>query len=584
MASKMDDDIFFGTSGPRNNVEIAIVGEAWGREEDAAKRPFVGQSGKELDRMLMETGIHRPNCFVTNTVPARPDNNEMWRFFEPGAKNPNPPLRGLHPTPVVLDGLRRLAAQLDIIKPKVVLAAGNYALWALTNCTGHSVPSEAEGRRCPNGIESWRGSLFYCDALPGELAKTKCIPIIHPAAIMRAWYNRAPTVHDLRVRVPMALRDDWRPHDEVVWAPPSFIQAVTKLEKWLTRAEEGEKFRLVCDIETARTLITCIGFADSHKFAMSIPFIVLGPKTFDSYWTPDEELRLFLLIRKVLTHPNILIEGQNFIYDTQYLIALLGCSPRLDFDTMLAHHLLFPGTPKGLDYLSSLYCKYHWYWKDDGKEWNTKGGLPTLLAYNALDCLRQFECGTELRRLITEMGQEPQWKEELEKHFLALRMMLRGTLIDKNARGMMALQLMAQAGDLANWFKKILPQEIVTGDAKDPTPWYDSTHQQRAFFSQELGLSLPLHRKTKRITFGAEALDYLAKKHPEFTRLFKNLEDYRSLEVFHNTFVKAPLDFDGRMRCSFNPAGTETFRWSSSKNAFGRGTNLQNIPKGNDDE
>src|SRR6185312_5176356 len=38
-----------------------------------------------------------------------------------------------------------------------------------------------------------------------------------------------------------------------------------------------------------------------------------------------------------------------------------------------------------------------------------------------------------------------------------------------------------------------------------------------------------------------------------------------------------PLDPDGRMRCSYNVVGTENGRWSSSKNAFGRGTNLQNV-------
>lgn len=41
--------------------------------------------------------------------------------------------------------------------------------------------------------------------------------------------------------------------------------------------------------------------------------------------------------------------------------------------------------------------------------------------------------------------------------------------------------------------------------------------------------------------------------------------------------LRTPLDADGRMRCSYNVVGTENGRWSSSKNAFGRGTNLQNI-------
>lgn len=41
--------------------------------------------------------------------------------------------------------------------------------------------------------------------------------------------------------------------------------------------------------------------------------------------------------------------------------------------------------------------------------------------------------------------------------------------------------------------------------------------------------------------------------------------------------LRTPLDPDGRMRCSYNVAGTKTGRWSSSKNVYGRGTNLQNI-------
>ena len=58
----------------------------------------------------------------------------------------------------------------------------------------------------------------------------------------------------------------------------------------------------------------------------------------------------------------------------------------------------------------------------------------------------------------------------------------------------------------------------------------------------------------------------------------------RSLGVFLSTFVNAPLDVDGRMRCSFNIAGTETYRFSSSKNAFGSGMNMQNIPKGGESD
>ena len=88
---------------------------------------------------------------------------------------------------------------------------------------------------------------------------------------------------------------------------------------------------------------------------MTIPFIRLTGLGFDSFWTEVQEYEIVHRIRKILTHPQVSIEGQNFLYDTQYIYAFLAALPRLEFDTMLAHHLLFPGTPKGLDYLSSFY-------------------------------------------------------------------------------------------------------------------------------------------------------------------------------------------------------------------------------------
>jgi DNA polymerase I-like protein with 3'-5' exonuclease and polymerase domains len=98
-----------------------------------------------------------------------------------------------------------------------------------------------------------------------------------------------------------------------------------------------------------------------------------------------------------------------------------------------------------------------------------------------------------------------------------------------------------------------------------------------------LGIKIPLHRKNKTETLGKEALNELREKYPIWRPMFDLLSDIRSVGVFITHFVRAPLDPDRRMRCSFNPAGTETFRWSSSKNAFGRGANLQNLPKGDED-
>ena len=53
-------------------AKVMIVGEAPGDQEVRESAPFVGASGQELSRMLMEAGIHRSQCFVTNVIRIKP--------------------------------------------------------------------------------------------------------------------------------------------------------------------------------------------------------------------------------------------------------------------------------------------------------------------------------------------------------------------------------------------------------------------------------------------------------------------------------------------------------------------------------
>lgn len=75
----------------------------------------------------------------------------------------------------------------------------------------------------------------------------------------------------------------------------------------------------------------------------------------------------------------------------------------------------------------------------------------------------------------------------------------------------------------------------------------------------------------------------LHKEYPEFGGLFERLRMHSSAE---NTYgvVNANLDPDDRMRSFFGAGGTETHRLNSAKNAFGRGANMQNLTKGEEDD
>jgi DNA polymerase-1 len=330
-----------------------------------------------------------------------------------------------------------------------------------------------------------------------------------------------------------------------------------------------------------------MAFADgpyaSGSTALVIPFVRPEPGgNFGNYWTAEEEIALTRRLVTLWSYPNVRIEGQNYNYDTQWIEAFYASRPNLDFDTMLAHHLLWPGTLKSLDYISSLYNHYYWYWKDDNKEWDVKGNFEQHLRYNAEDALRTFECATELRKQIAQQNFLELWEIEKEKNDLALDMMRRGIAIDRNRRTEMGFMLSMEKGRINDWLRGLMPQSFL-GDLAPKSSkksWWESTHQQKTLFYEILGLKTQKKRKTGAITIDAEAIEKLRGEAPELERIWKALEMQRSISVFHDTFISAKLEPDGRLKSSFNTAGTETFRWSSSTNAFWRGGNLQNIPKG----
>ena len=66
--------VVFGVGNPE--ADLMFVGEGPGRDEDLAGEPFVGRSGKLLDKlMIQEIGIDRSSCYIANVVKCRPPNN-----------------------------------------------------------------------------------------------------------------------------------------------------------------------------------------------------------------------------------------------------------------------------------------------------------------------------------------------------------------------------------------------------------------------------------------------------------------------------------------------------------------------------
>lgn len=566
---------FFGTSGPRA-TDIMLVGESWGAEEETKCTPFIGLAGHELDRILAEAGILRASCFITNVVPARPPDNKLSAWFTTGV-----PIWGCVVEEVVFEGLRALKKQIEVVQPQVIVCLGAFAFWALCREAPLSkLPKKDGGHMVPSGITAWRGSMLTSRVEYGDAYKV--LPTLHPSYINRSWTERPYLVHDLKARVPQALEDKWTGRMAQRLFEPPFDVALTFLETILDRADR-EPVKLVCDIETRGRNITCIGFATSTTYSICIPLVKLREdRGLDSYWPEVLEFELFVLLRRVLLHPNMLLVGQNFLYDMQYLSVwlALGDGIKCHFDTMCAQHTMFPGTEKGLDILSSLYCEHHVFWKHETQEWAATGTLQQLLAYNCTDTLKTFEIFSELCNLLDILNYWHQFDYMMATLHSAFDMMLRGLRRDETARVKMGQEVEAALKPREEYLLSMLPQDWVPGRQK--TSWLTSPAQQRALFYEVLGLPTILHRKTKQPTIDDEALNILKEKVPLLSQVFDVMAELRSLHVFNNLYVKARKDPDDRFRTSLNPAGTETFRFSSSKTVFHRGANLQNISAGDE--
>lgn len=584
-------DPFSYTTGPKA-APIVIVGEAWGSEEDSQKKPFVGASGQELDRMLNEAGLDRSQILCTNVLSERPPNGSMEKHFGK-SKGSHPAHWGLHPSPTVRVHLDLLHQVVTRHPRTLVIAAGNFALWALTGRNGiGSADLDDGGGLVPTGITDWRGSMVRTRP---EFGGVPCLPIIHPVMVFKQYSWRSVLVHDLTQRVPYALKGKWDAPPRTKLSQPTFAQVISFLSNELRQLDRGELLWRVCDIETKRRNIICTGIAISKSWAISIPHCGLNSaRDLISWWPFDQEVSILKLLRRWLLHPNLRLIGQNFIYDMQYLSRWLR-APQIKcaYDTMLGQHTMFPGTPKSLDYLASLYCEWYTFWKNESQEWAETGTIEQLLDYNCLDCLYNYEIWEEQQPALDIVGMRPHFEFLMKSNEFCFETMKEGIAIDGPIRKDLLFQVMAEVKPRTEWLKKIIPQSYMAGHVqmtlksgrpkKGVKNWWESSHQQRILFYEVLGLKQQRDRKTKRPTINDEALNSLKSLYPWLTRIFETMAELRSLGVYMNTFLKAPLDPDGRMRCSFNPGGTETFRYSSSANAFWRGTNLQNIPKGDED-
>lgn len=541
---------------------IMLVGEYWGDEEERRGAPFMGGSGAELNKMLHEVGLMRSECYCTNLVNARPPFGLEWvaKSKKAAAAGGYEPFRDKMVHPAFREGWARLMREIEMVQPKVIVTLGNLSMFALTGAFG---------------IMKWRGSQIRVRGLDGK-ASTKLIPTINPAAVLREYSLRQVVLNDLRRAAQERFTEGYA--NEPKWnfiLRPSRDATLQQLSALSNRLQEGPLW-IDFDLETRAGHIACAGLSWSRTEAICIPFMCVESK--EGYWSEVEEAQIVHAIYRVLTHPNALVRGQNLLYDAQYTYRHWHFVPRVAQDTMIAHHSVFSGLPKSLAFQASMYCDHYVYWKDDGKTWEKNMSEEQLWGYNCVDCVRTREVGEVSAENIKQLGLESVDSFQQEMFWPVLKAMQRGVRIDKARREAFSLELMEEMGAREEWFKRVLSHPLNPG----------SSPQMQKLFYEDLKQQVVWKRaapgQPSRPTLDDKALETIIKREPILRPLVNKIQEYRSIGVFLRTFCRAALDIDDRMRTSYNICGTETYRFNSSENAFGSGTNLQNVPKGGEDD
>ena len=552
---------------PRN-PRIAIVGEAPGETEAREGLPFQGPSGELLKKFLLSVGIDPAGCLQTNVCKYKPAGNQMHLFFADG---------GI-PKQEVLEGLGELMMELDEAKPNIVLALGNYALWALTG-KGRWIDKHVGDKhiRGYSGIQDYRGSL-----LPSALIKgLKVLPTYHPAYILRegmkdhgiwqadlvrageqAAFPEIPRPEKKIYLVqdsPLVLMNYWEMCVEErapEWEISLDYPTPWEIEHELISAED----EVTLDIEYSPELL-CVGMTASSDRAFVYPTGTL----------------------KELSQTKKVIEGiqkvnaQNSMFDASILEWHYGTKlmPKVTFDTMVAAHAANIELPKGLDFLASIHTlqppwKGMVNWKETKKG---KRDLPVLYAYNGIDVWVQHQ--------VMEEQKKHELSDPATRRVFDYMMQLLNPLWDMSKRGIrIDLELMARINeDLQGEAAMHLLDLMFLCGHRDILN-VRSRKQVADLLYGQFGLPVLKQGKEGPAADDKTLAALSLKASGDAAKAIELIRKTRTAQNLQSKFFALEFDTDGRMRGHYDPTKTVTGRLASRKfYPTGKGTNQQNIPR-----
>ena len=532
--------VVLGSGSP--NSDLVIVGEAPGYREIDSKMAFTGSSGRVLWEALRKHGITRTQCYVTNVVKRQvagdtddervavgKDELSMWQHL-----------------------LRFELEQLP--NARYVLLLGNYALEA---CLGYS------------GITHWRGSVIQLD-------KRAYVISFNPAMTLREPKWEIIFRFDIGKLV-SCMKGTFKEHQINAVINPSYNEALSYLDRL-----QDQTSPVAFDIEVISNETACIGFADGSHTGICINFRTQKDQTYSL----REERNLLRRTQQFFSSSRTRLVAQNGVFDSSWLWYKDRIKvPGVWFDTMLAHHTLYPQLPHNLGFLTSQYTT-HPYYKDDGKTWREAGDINQFWEYNVKDCCVTWAAH---QRMHDELR-----TAKLEKFFFDHVMKLQPHLVRATVCGV-KLDMSMKEGVRAAVAEEVATRRREFVEAARRATGQSDLEVNPASHRQMGDL---LFNKLKLVGRGTKVDEANRKRmliHPRTSAPAKEvliaLDRFAEEDKFRSTYAEMQIDEDGRVRSEYKQSGTTRapgrlssagLLWVVKDESTGEwrrsGANLQNQP------
>lgn len=518
-----------------DDVEVFVIGEAPGANEDKRGVPFIGESGKILRNELQKNGL-ADKTYITNLVKCRPPNNRTPTAAEIKACRPY------------------LEKELAALRPSYVVTAGVPATKTLFR--GKAKINQFHGEIIENPKVSYVG-----------------MPIFHPAYCLRD-PSKLPGLQDDLSRLARLIKGGLR-NDTVEWN----VVRKGNLDTFIAEFEEATEFAYDCETHglfpfEEQGYITAIAIAFAHRTWVIPGFMHPDYQRYShSPFVHGDALRkLVRLLVYIANRDGKRTYAQNGKFDNKHMRCRFGVTFRLSFDVMLAHHVLDENVAHDLTSMCRSYLDEPEYDIPlDEKQGKSKNPSRNW-KYCAQDAQYTFRLGKLFEQMLRD---EP----ELHRLFWKLTMPgaramedaeMEGLTIDHDQRKEVGLDLLSRKITLKHELNDMAGYEVN----------WNSPAQISKLLYEEKNYKCAVKTKKGAPSTSEEALLSLSNK-----PIVKKLLEYRSVDKMFNTYIKGWEKYrvEDKYYFDYKLHGTVTGRYSSPLHPIPRDGTIRNLvtaPKG----